>query len=128
MGTVLFVVVPIIVAVVIISGGEYFGYLLDKDTLMGCCTILGYLLSMVAVLVNFQLARKRAEAKIAEIDKEKPGFQEFYRLWKKQQDDETNQALGSLAAGALLSGAEELRRRERLRSDARIIRDELRKK
>jgi len=83
---------------------------------------------MVIFFINFQLARKRAATRIAEIDKEKPGFLEFYRLWKKQQDDETNQALGSLAAGALLSGAEELRRRERLRSDARIIRDELRKK
>jgi hypothetical protein len=72
--------------------------------------------------------KKKAMARVAEIDKVKPGFEDFYKAWRRQQDAEASQLLGSLAVGAAMAGAEEVHRRERIRSDVRVAKDEWRKR
>jgi hypothetical protein len=72
--------------------------------------------------------QQKEMARVMEIDKVKPGFEEFYKAWKKQQNAEASQLLGSLAVGAAMAGAEEFHRRERIRSDVRVAKDEWRKR
>lgn len=69
----------------------------------------------------------QVNGKVDEIDKEKPGFKDFYTAWKSNQEKEASQLVGALALGAFLATGEEVVRRERLRSDVRIIKDEWRK-
>lgn len=66
-------------------------------------------LLIVFSIIHF--VQRKAMKQVAEIDKQKPGFQAFYQAWEKKRDKEASQIVNGLIIGAVFAGAEEIHRR-----------------
>ena len=81
----------------------------------------------IIVVLAINVVESIAARKVKKISEEKPGFEEFYRLWRKQKSEEellTAAAIGIAALGAA-AGAYEAHQRQQLYRDVHEIKKKL---
>ncbi|MEM4217917.1 MAG: hypothetical protein QXZ09_07820 [Candidatus Methanomethylicaceae archaeon] len=119
-GTWFLVSIPsIVLSVILVSQLQ-----LDPGSFSAACVSA---LAFLPVIVVITWLETKASIKVSQISKVKPGFAEFYKLWRKQKDRQellTAAALGIAAVGAA-AGAYQAYQRQQLYRDVHDIKEKL---
>jgi hypothetical protein len=108
-------------------GGHPIGIFVCGAVTIGVAGIVSHYIPFVSTHLNRDSHFKKAK----EIDKQRPGFYEFYVAWIKENtltDEDLGKLAGAIAFAGLIQAGESANRDAQTRHDARVWHDEIKKR